>query len=330
MTEPRRRLRKPQTSGTALAQTGKSAIADSKTARLKELEGVIREELPGHIRSWVKIGLALREIKDGELFKPYFPDWDEYVAEQWGLSRSYVYQLIDAAKVVDRIQGSLRAMGKSAIADSTILTIIGNEWRARQLKGREAEVVRRIKNAEDPQDAVDAEIAKAKREKEEATKRREARKEVVTRVAGQAAPADMDDEPGVDDFMVMHDRSGKVRLATKSAVEGRWLVGGELTDAQQRRLVRDSDPGEGRPESGSAEPVGTDTQVEKPPDYINPKTIPWELAVVARRLEAVADRLKQPVSKTYRDNVIDQADELTSCAIWLRKIRDGLRNQEEA
>jgi hypothetical protein len=254
---PRRRRRKPdrekeledfqeglppQAPGTALALAEKSAIADTKTARLKELEGIIREELPGHIQSSISIGAALREIKEDELFKPYFNTWDDYITDQWHLSRSYTYQLIDAAKIVGDIQRSLDTLGTSAIADTVLLTIVGNEWRARQLKGREAAVVRRIQKGEDPQEAVDSEIAKAKRERDKKAIQRQAQKDVTARAAVDAngQPVDQEqDHPDTDDdgFIRLTNGSGKVKYGTPRP-DGHLLIG---TDKGGERLGADQE-----------------------------------------------------------------------------------------
>jgi hypothetical protein len=65
--------------------------------RLHELEGVIERGLS----SFVEVGQALMEIRDGELYREAgFGGFVEYLeAKPWGIGRSRAYQMIDAATV---------------------------------------------------------------------------------------------------------------------------------------------------------------------------------------------------------------------------------------
>lgn len=121
-----------------------------------------------------------------------------------------------------------------------------------------------------PDKAIQDTIAEAKRLEVERQKRREAKRELVSRAAGAADGAAIgtpradstqadaqNDRDGQDDdeFEVLRGgRSGRVRMATKSAVPGRLLVGGELSDGQKRRLiVQDAAPTEPGPDEAWVE-----------------------------------------------------------------------------
>jgi phage N-6-adenine-methyltransferase len=92
------------------------------------LEQVIEKGLAG----FVVVGQALQRIRDGKLYREGFATFEDYCRGRWGLSRSYAYQQIDAAKIA----GSL-----SAVAD---IPAPATERVARELaplKDDEAELV---------------------------------------------------------------------------------------------------------------------------------------------------------------------------------------------
>jgi hypothetical protein len=54
-------------------------------------------------RGWstfIGVGEALTEIRDKELFKGKYKDFQEYCRIRWGYARTHAYRLIDAAKVI--------------------------------------------------------------------------------------------------------------------------------------------------------------------------------------------------------------------------------------
>ena len=67
------------------------SLTTEESARLKELEGVI----DNGSRS---VGEALKEIKDGRLYRAEYRSFEEYCRGRWGFSRQYGYRLIAFAK----------------------------------------------------------------------------------------------------------------------------------------------------------------------------------------------------------------------------------------
>ena len=84
---------------TVLAPKIGAALVSSKTARLAEAEQRIEHELSRVRRSFVVIGLTLREIRDAGLHRDGYTTFESYLADRWGFSRSRAYRLIDAAAV---------------------------------------------------------------------------------------------------------------------------------------------------------------------------------------------------------------------------------------
>jgi len=69
--------------------------AEDKAKRRLELEKVVDDG----IDTVEKVGNALAEIRDGELYKTTHPTFEDYCFEKWGFKRSQAYRLIDAAKI---------------------------------------------------------------------------------------------------------------------------------------------------------------------------------------------------------------------------------------
>jgi hypothetical protein len=81
--------------------------------RLVELEAVIERG----VKTFVEVGEALMEIRDGRLYRETHSSFESYLRERWNISRPRGYQLIDAAKL-----------------STTVDTPPGNEWQARELR----------------------------------------------------------------------------------------------------------------------------------------------------------------------------------------------------
>jgi hypothetical protein len=103
-------------------------LGPQMTRRLAELES----EIEGGLRSFIRVGQALREIHDQHLYHAEWDSFGAYCRERWALSRSRAYQLVDAAEVCE------------ALASTTVDTMPENEAQARQLaplKDRPAEML---------------------------------------------------------------------------------------------------------------------------------------------------------------------------------------------
>lgn len=67
--------------------------------RLKELMAIIDD----NIKSFYKIGSALREIRDKDLYHKLGLSFEEFCLKYLGISRAYAYRQIAASDVVDNI-----------------------------------------------------------------------------------------------------------------------------------------------------------------------------------------------------------------------------------
>jgi cell division septation protein DedD len=72
------------------------ALATNETARLAVLEKTI----DGGLRTFLDVGLALKEIRDLRLYRAGHETFDDYCRRRWGLSGSYAHRTIQAAGVV--------------------------------------------------------------------------------------------------------------------------------------------------------------------------------------------------------------------------------------
>jgi hypothetical protein len=80
------------------------AITKNK-AELERLEGIIRRNQ----QSFYEIGMALREIRDKELYRDVlgYETYEAYVKARWDFSRRNAYYLMDASTVIENVnQGS--------------------------------------------------------------------------------------------------------------------------------------------------------------------------------------------------------------------------------
>lgn len=90
--------------------------------RKAELEATIERGM----QTFVEVGLALMEIRDGRLYRAEYGTFEEYCRDRWGISRPRAYQLIDAAVVTTEL---------STIVD----TLPATESQARPLAALEPE-----------------------------------------------------------------------------------------------------------------------------------------------------------------------------------------------
>jgi len=55
-------------------------------------------------RSFYEIGKALREIRDGRLYRELlFDTFEQYVRKRWDMGKSYAHRLIEASRVIDNL-----------------------------------------------------------------------------------------------------------------------------------------------------------------------------------------------------------------------------------
>ena len=72
--------------------------------RKAQLEATIERGM----QTFVEVGLALMEIRDGRLYRAEFGTFEEYCQERWGWTRMRASQLIAAAVVVENVNNCLQ------------------------------------------------------------------------------------------------------------------------------------------------------------------------------------------------------------------------------
>jgi len=75
-------------------------MSKEETARLDELEAVIKQDLKGFIR----VGMALKEIRESRLYKGKYAAWPDYLKSEWDISKSYANYQIESSDVVMNLQ----------------------------------------------------------------------------------------------------------------------------------------------------------------------------------------------------------------------------------
>lgn len=77
-------------------------LSTSEAGRLAELETVIERGL----QTFIEVGSALMEIRNSRLYRQMYTTFEEYCQERWDLRKSRIYQLMDAAEVVENLKSS--------------------------------------------------------------------------------------------------------------------------------------------------------------------------------------------------------------------------------
>jgi hypothetical protein len=75
-------------------------LTSAEKSRLETLEAVIEENMKG----FVKVGMALAEIRDSRLYRDEYPTFEDYCRQVWDMGKRYSYYQIEATKVVENIQ----------------------------------------------------------------------------------------------------------------------------------------------------------------------------------------------------------------------------------
>lgn len=81
-------------------ETNGSDLSVVEVAKLENLEVVIE----GGLQSFIEVGRALSEIRDGRLYRASHMTFEDYCQERWGMSANYAAKHIDAATTVDVIE----------------------------------------------------------------------------------------------------------------------------------------------------------------------------------------------------------------------------------
>lgn len=76
-----------------------TGLTRTETLKLRALEKVIDE----HVKAFIRVGMALREIQDLELFRGTHKTFVAYAKERWGFEKSHTYRMMDAAATQQRL-----------------------------------------------------------------------------------------------------------------------------------------------------------------------------------------------------------------------------------
>lgn len=74
----------------------------TETTRLTILENTIERGL----QTFVEVGNALLEIRDSKLYRAHCGTFEDYCRGRWGMSKMYVYRLMNAAQVVTNLESN--------------------------------------------------------------------------------------------------------------------------------------------------------------------------------------------------------------------------------
>lgn len=85
-----------------LAETGvggMNALAKRERDRLQQLEAIVDRG----VKTFMEVGAALKEIRDGRLYRDSHGTFEAYCKERWGFARNYANKLIESSSVAGRI-----------------------------------------------------------------------------------------------------------------------------------------------------------------------------------------------------------------------------------
>lgn len=76
-------------------------LSEREETLLAELEAVIDT----HVKGYVSVGLALKEIRDQRLYRINYPIFEDYLFLEWDMTKKHGYRLIEAAEVYTNLKG---------------------------------------------------------------------------------------------------------------------------------------------------------------------------------------------------------------------------------
>jgi hypothetical protein len=107
----------------------KEKLDVTERGKLRKLEAIVAEG----ISSFIVVGEALKEIREGKLYRESYKTFDKYVSERWGFEKSRAYQLIDASDTNKKVSTIVEEIERASE--------IKNEGQLRELKDVPADSV---------------------------------------------------------------------------------------------------------------------------------------------------------------------------------------------
>lgn len=75
-------------------------LEPEESERLNQLETIIKLDIKGFLR----VGMALKEIKERRLYRGKYATWKQYLREEWDISRGYAHYQIASYDVVENLK----------------------------------------------------------------------------------------------------------------------------------------------------------------------------------------------------------------------------------
>lgn len=149
---------------------------NTRLQRLTELEAIIDQDL----EAWIRIGMALREIKETQLFRERCETFEEWAHDRFELGRRQAYHLIAATNVRESLK---------AFAETNKLPLPANERQARRLaplaQEQREQAWAAANQIADGEDLSESHVAKAVREL-----KAKARIKAMAKLAANDAPVE--------------------------------------------------------------------------------------------------------------------------------------------
>jgi hypothetical protein len=77
-------------------------LTEDERREFVALEAVVAKGM----QSAFDVGAALRKIRDDRYYREMYPTFEEYLAQVWDISKSFAYELIDAANSFDAVKAT--------------------------------------------------------------------------------------------------------------------------------------------------------------------------------------------------------------------------------
>ena len=90
-------------------------LSSEEKKTFRQCETVIRKG----VKTFVQVGVALKEIQDQQLYREKHSTFDEYCKQRWEMSRSYAYRLIDSAKIAKELTTTTSENKMSPMGDKS-------------------------------------------------------------------------------------------------------------------------------------------------------------------------------------------------------------------
>jgi len=108
-------------------------LSVAEKSRLDELTGVVDR----HLKSFMDVGRALSEIRDGRLYRSTHETFEAFCKEKWDISKKHAYRQIAAYEVTENVsnwtQNQIASPDQMAIEPQPVFRLPMNESQVRPL-----------------------------------------------------------------------------------------------------------------------------------------------------------------------------------------------------